>query len=96
MFWKNQDLFLSQKRREKEACLHLGLKENKLPYKPAQTISACGSTFKKGRINSPKKANQVWKVIKINSLGWNNMKNKDCMSTQKENGSKPAAYDKTH
>lgn len=42
------------------------------------------------------KANQVWKVIKRNSLGQNNMKNKDCMRPQKENGSKPAAYDETH
>lgn len=44
-------------------------------------------------MNFPVKANQVWKVIRINSLGQNNMKNKDCMRASKENGSKPAACD---
>lgn len=39
------------------------------------------------------KANQACKVIKRNSLEQNNMKNKDCIRVQKENGSKPAAYD---
>lgn len=38
------------------------------------------------------KGNQVCKVIKRNSLGQNNMKNKDCVRAQKENGSNPAAY----
>lgn len=47
-------------------------------------------------MNFPIKANQVWKVIKRNSLGQNNKKNKDCMRTQKENGSKPATYEETH
>lgn len=60
----------------------MGFKENKLPFKPEQTVSACGSTFKKGRINFPIKANQVWKVIKINSLGQN--KNKENKLNEKQ------------
>lgn len=90
-FEKISCFFSSQKKNRKPPYIQVSKKKN-----PEQTFSSRRSTFTKGKINFPIKANQVWKVIKKNSFGQSNMKNKDLMRAQKGNGSKPSACHDTH